>query len=179
MEALKREALKYLEEGRPNWDVPHTLATIHWIKELIKAEGGNEKILVSTMYLHDIDYTKKDSDYNSVSKSKEKHMVLGSKLAKEILSKLEYSEEEIKEIVHLVRVHDNIETLSSFNEILVFEADSLTQIDVERIQSTFNKDEIKRFLNSFEEYRLPRFKTNKGKALVKELFKKVKGFYCL
>jgi HD superfamily phosphodiesterase len=52
---LKAEALKYLEKGKPGWDIPHTLASVYWMKRLIEKEGGDERILVTAMYLHDIE----------------------------------------------------------------------------------------------------------------------------
>ena len=53
---VKSIALKILEQGRGDWDVPHTLAVVYWMKKLIKKEGGDPKILVTAAYFHDIGY---------------------------------------------------------------------------------------------------------------------------
>ncbi len=55
-EKLKSEVLRYLEMGKPEWYIPHTLASVFWMRKLIESEGGDERILVTTMYLHDIGY---------------------------------------------------------------------------------------------------------------------------
>jgi len=61
-------------------------------------------------------------------------------------------------------MHDHLELISTPEEQLLFEADSLGQIDIERIQSTFTQkaDRIA-FIQSFITKRAPKFKTAAGK----------------
>ena len=177
---LEERVLEILKLGRPNWDVPHTLATVYWMKELLKTESGNEKILISTMYLHDIGYSKTKGDFNTrkgTVDAKDDHMKNGVIIAKPILESLDYNKDEIDEILHLISVHDNIEELSSQNEILVFEADSLAQINISRAKSNFIGNDKIEFIKKFEEKRFPIFKTKIGKELVQILFKEAKEFY--
>lgn len=61
-EEIKAIAIRHLKEGKPEWDVPHTLASVDWMRKLIEREGGNEKVLVTAMYLHDIGYPKLRKD---------------------------------------------------------------------------------------------------------------------
>jgi HD superfamily phosphodiesterase len=174
-EKLKAKAFKFLEKGTPGWDVPHTIASVYWMRRLIENEGGNEKILVTAMYLHDIGYyklIKKEDGFDDIWSTKSTHMINGAKESEKILKELEYSKDEIKEIVHLVFVHDKLDQLSTHNEILVMEADSLAQIDTARVKPTFDKENRLKFLKNFEKKRIPRFKTKTGKEFLNKLFRK-------
>lgn len=177
---LKKEVLNILRNGRPNWDVPHTLATVHYIKKLLKYEGGDERILITTMYLHDIGYSWVRKDLNkrdNVMKSKSDHMKNGVIFARPILQKLGYGEEESRQILHLIGNHDDLNSFEDKHKQLVFEADSLGQIDIRRAKSNLGKEDRDKFIKGFEEKRIPKFKTRIGIKLVNKLFKKAKKFY--
>lgn len=176
-ERLKLEVTKHLERGRPGWDVPHTLACVYWMKELLKYEMGNAKILVSAIYFHDISYPDKKfllKPRKNLELKKE-HMRKGAILAKKILNKIEdFSKEEIEQISYLVSIHDDLDFIkeSGTKDIqMVFEADSLGQIDRERVKPTFSKTDSIKFLNRFEKGRAKMFKTKTGKKFLKKLFK--------
>ncbi|KYK26037.1 hypothetical protein AYK26_01155 [Euryarchaeota archaeon SM23-78] len=64
------------------------------------------------------------------------------------------------------------------DEQLVFEADSLAQIDVERVKPTFTKEDYLKFLEEyFEKDRVPLFKTKTSKKYLKELLPKAKAYF--
>ena len=173
------KALVYLENGKKGWDVPHTLTAVHYMRKLIEKEGGDEKILVSAMYLHDIGYpkSKKGYTFEDTMHVKSLHAEIGAKESEKILKELGgYSPEDIRQITHLVRVHDEVEKLLTKNEILVMEADSLAQIDYDKITPNFNKENLLKFFDYFKESRMPRFKTKTGKKLLKKLFKKANEY---
>lgn len=179
-EKIKHAVLKYLERGRPGWDVPHTLACVHWMKKLLKYEKGKEKILVPVMYFHDIGYIelmeetplnlKKNMDM------KEEHMKRGAIIARRILGEIkDFSQEEIERISYLVSIHDNYERIMESNDsdaILVYEADGLGQIDRERVTPTYTKEDAEIFLRDFQKKRGLRFKTESGKRFYKVLIEK-------
>lgn len=177
---LKKEVLNILRNGRPNWDIPHTLATVHYMKKLLKHELGDKRILISTMYLHDIGYSWVRMDLNkrdNVMKSKGDHMKNGVIFARPILKKLGYNEEESRQILHLIGNHDDLNNFEDNNKQLVFEADSLGQIDIRRAKSNLGKEDRDKFIKGFEEKRIPKFKTRIGIKLVNKLFKKAKKYY--
>ncbi len=182
-EKLKNEAIKYLDKARPNWDIPHTMATVYWMKKLLVYEEGDPKILISTMYLHDIGganiLNKKNLSFESQEQLKQKQMDNGIKLSKIILSEIrEYSTEEIEKIVYLVGTHDNLDKITSSPDgQLVFEADSLGQINVDRVTPTFSKKDYIRFLDFFEKEKASRFKTKAGKKFLSKLLQRAKQ-YC-
>jgi len=173
-EKLKSVVLKYLEKGKPGWDIPHTLASVHWMRKLIEKEGGDEKILVTTMYLHDIGYPKMEKGYKweDVLKAKAMHGKEGAEIGKRILKKIGgYSDEEIKRIAYLVETHDELDKLSDIDEILVKEADGLAQIDTDRIVHNLDKESHKKFLDDFKKRRFPTFKTKTGKKFLNKLWR--------
>lgn len=147
----------------------HTLSTARCMKELVSKEGGNEKVLVTAMYLHDIGYAgliKGKPAFDAYVAVKPKHMILGAERAVEILIRLGgYSKNEIEQIVHLVSVHDKLNDLKTRDEFLVFEADSLGSIDP-AVENAYNEEDLARSVKSFEEWRAPRFVTKTGKKLL-------------
>lgn len=173
-EKIKEIAMSYLEKGKPNWDIPHTLAAVYWIRELIKIEGGNEKILVTTMYLHDIGYPnlQKGYDFNDLIKVKKNHAQVGSIETQKILRNIkEFSEEEIKEITFLIMYHDTLDKIKTFNQQMVMEADSLAQLDIKRVKPNFDKPNCMKYLKHFNEKRALSFKTLTGKEYLRKILK--------
>jgi len=170
---IKTKVLEYLKKGKPGWDIPHTLASVHWMRKLIKKEGGNEKILVTSMYFHDIGYPimKEGYRWEDVLKAKLSHPKRGAKIAKKVLEEIGgYSKKEIEEIIHLIKTHDNLKRLDTPNEILVKESDGLAQIDTDRVVGNLDKKSHEKFIKHFKEKRVPIFKTKTGKKFLKKLF---------
>ncbi len=169
------EAKKYLDKGRANWDLNHTLAAVYWMKKLLEVEDGDTKILVTAMYLHDVGYSNlsKNWDYSVMSNFKELHMERGMEIAKNILDDLDFLDSEKEEIIRLIGIHDKLSELSSFNELLVMEADSLAQIDLERVSHDSNYGNLLIFLDSFKKKRAVRFFSETGKKYLSELLPKI------
>ncbi len=188
---LEGEVLGILINGRPNWDIPHTLASVYYMKQLLKNEKADlaplkgyakasRKILISTMYLHDVGYSDILGDLNNhriVVGVKKDHMKSGIIIAGPILEKLDYSKNEIRQILDLIGCHDDLDDLGDDDKQLVFEADSLGQIDIDRARSNLKGADLKRFIEYFEKLRVPKFKTQIGRKYLNELFKKAKEFY--
>ncbi|MCX6786172.1 MAG: hypothetical protein NTZ18_05015 [Candidatus Komeilibacteria bacterium] len=182
---IKNEALTYLKKGKPIWDVFHALKSVEYMKELLKNEGGNARILITATYLLNIGYgltkidKEKEMGFVTVLRFKQRHALLGSKEADKILRQInEFTEEEINEIVRLVFVHDewwnhstkNIE--DSFNDFMIVEADTLGMIDPE-VPQNFSPEERARFINEeLIPFRIPLFRTVYGKVKLKELIGK-------
>tara|TARA_Y100000310_G_scaffold321602_1_gene379481 strand:+ start:359 stop:922 length:564 start_codon:yes stop_codon:yes gene_type:complete len=178
-ERLKSEAIKHLEQGKPDWDIPHTLATVYWMRQLIEKEGGDERILVTTMYLHDIGYDNLKQGYNfdDLMKTKMTHAEISVREAENILKRLEYSNNEIKEIIDLVRYHDTLDNIDTPNRQLVMEADCLAAIDWERVTPNFDKENTQKYLDYFKETKVDKFQTETGKRLLKELLQKAENYW--
>jgi HD superfamily phosphodiesterase len=177
-ENLRRKIKSYFAES---YFYSHTIAAVFYMKELIKKEGGNERILLPAIYLHDIGYPEvlagKKNDYSNHHSAKILHMQVGANISKNILNELNFNANEIKEIAHLISVHDN-KIINTNNEQMVFEADSLSMIDRKMVNPDFSKKDYEKFLISFEKSRMPLFKTKYGKESLMKLFPLAKSYFC-
>lgn len=184
-EKIKKIALSYLEKGKPNWDIPHTLRAVYWMRKLIEREGGNEKILLTAMYFHDIGYPElqKDYDFNDLIKSKKNHAKIGAEESEKILKRFdEFSEKDMQEISYLILMHDDKEMFVksdlevSFNQQLVIEADGLAKIDWYNVKPNFDKKNTKIYFEYFKKRTLPCFRTRTGKMFLKKVIKKAEEY---
>jgi hypothetical protein len=168
--------LQELEKGKPDFNIPHTILAVEYMKELISNEGGDERILIPAIYFHDIGYAgliKNGTGLADRIDAKKLHMIKGSEKSKELLKPLGFTKEEIQEIANLILTHDTFENNKTHNEQLVFEADSLAMINRERAPGTFNEDDMRRFLELFKKLRIPIIKTQTGKTIFEELWSKL------
>ena len=178
---LKEKAIFYTEQSRPDWNIPHLNAAIYYMKELIKNEDGDPKILLPAIYLHDIGYAgflKKGYTFEDNLKAKEEHMIRGAKLSKALLKDLNYfSPEEIDKISKLIEMHDNLNKIRNSEAQLVFEADSLGQVDIKRVRPNFDRENYLKWLADFKKRRVPLFKTRTGLEILKKLLPVAENFF--
>ncbi len=175
---IKAKVIKILEKNRPNWNIPHTLDAVKWMRLLIKAEGGNERILIPAIYLHDTGYPilKKGYSYKEMMASKPGHSEIAAKNTPSILKNLNFKQDEIVRIAHLVEIHAKHDLIKEHNEQLIFEADSLAQINYNEVPPSFNKDDTIKFLKYFKKQRVPMIKTKTGVKLIKKLLKEAEDY---
>ncbi|GEM_PF-926998 len=182
-EQVKARVLTYLEQGKPNWDMPHTLKVVEYMRELLTHEGGNARVLIPAAYFHDSGYSltnvagQEGIEWQKILDVKRQHAVLGSAEAAKVLREIGgFTEEEIIEIARLVLVHDDLGDMPAkdferegFNDLMIVEADSLGMIDPS-IPGNLSATERKKFIEQeFIPERLPLFKSDFGKQKVAEL----------
>lgn len=182
-EKIKSSVLEKIGNGgRQEWDIPHTLCSVKWIKRLLEKNEGNEKILVPVMYFHDSCYPSNKAGY-SFEKSqemKESHAERGADFSREILNKIGgFSQEEIGEIYRLVKNHDIHNNIEDNNRQLVFEADGLAQLDWEDCPPNFNKENCLKWMKKYFEVERPLeyWKTKLGKESIQSLRKKGDAYW--
>ena len=179
---LSDKVFKYLTNGRPNWDIPHTKAVVYWAKVIClkeKVDHENTKIIISSAYLHDIGYsfTKVEANYSSVNRAKDDHMLIGAQETKKILYKIGlYSDAEIIEISNIVLRHDILNRNFTLNEQILIEADSLAQLDRKRVKPNFNQADYNKFIMDYQKKRKPVFKTVGGHEILKDLWPVAKNY---
>ncbi len=179
---IKEKAFYYSEQGRCDYNVTHLQAAVYYMKELLKSESGNPRILIPAIYLHDIGYAgrlqEKGYAYKDTVKVKSDHMAIGAKMSQEILKEIgSFTDEEIKAISHLVGMHDKLEEINTPEEQLVFEADSLSMADRDRVKPSFDKENYLEWLDHFINDRASRFKTETGKKFLQKLLPKTKTYF--
>lgn len=157
-----------------DWNYLHTIKTVKFMKKICKETRADEKILVTTAYLHDIGYSKlikKNYSLEERINAKKEHMKIGAKLAEPILKDLEYSKKEITEILRLIKIHDKLNKLKEENDFLIVEADSLGGLAT-RENSAFTTFELNQYIKIFKRKRLHLIKSNFGKKEVANLLNK-------
>jgi len=186
---ITEEIISDLEKGRKNFDKPHTLAVVYWMKYLLRKINKktlDPKILVISAYAHDWGYvglfSKKNSDsLENITDMKLLHMEIGAKKIERLLrgSFISFfNDQQIRRIAHLVRVHDKIEELRDEDEILLMEADTLGSLDTDRVRPTFNKkDNNDFFKNEILNRRFKYFRHQEALKIGRILLKKRESFY--
>lgn len=179
-------ATEYLQKGRI-WDLPHTKAVAYYAGKISSEERLDSLILVTTAWLHDIGYSGlfKDDEsrnYDQVQDKKFRHMVIGEQRAREFLGRGDvkgfYTDIQKYAIIHLVSVHDQLEKLNHVNELVFMEADTLGQIDIGRVTPTFDREQVEKYiLRDLKERRWPKFISQTGKQLYKELYPKFLNYF--
>jgi hypothetical protein len=101
-------AKPYYQKGR-SYDIPHIEWMIKEADKIADLELLNKDLLLPIIILHDVGYSIiEESNQNIKSKeSKKIHMKESAKIAKQILSKIDYPRHLIKKITYYISVHDN------------------------------------------------------------------------
>lgn len=160
---LSTYALNILKEGRPDFDVPHSLGVTYWMTELVEEFYGNDQIgqykdevlvLITTALLHDIGYYGEFAgidmaDYATVHDKKEKHMLVGAEMARQFLSEQasQYlTEAQIDIVAYLISIHDKLDEITTEFGHLLVQADTLGMLDVDWVEPTYKGEEALGFL---------------------------------
>jgi len=111
----------------------HTEISIELAYQLLRAEGGQEDIVIPAIILHDIGWQKVPAALHlkafgpkatspEINRTHEKE---GVKIARKILTKINYDTEKIDEILKIVDGHDSRKDSISLNDRIVKDADKL------------------------------------------------------
>jgi HD superfamily phosphodiesterase len=187
MKQVEDYALQFLSQGRKDWDIPHTRAVVGHIHDITKSENQDVLVLETAAWLHDIGYfglfDDRDSKQNDVIETrKDLHMEKGAEFARAFLDKPEidtfYTQTQKDRIIHLIRIHDKLEQLKDLDEIILMEADTLGQIDVEHVPPTFDYDNaMSWYTSTVEKKRAPKFRTQLGKEKLNILLPKFLDYF--
>jgi hypothetical protein len=120
----------------------HTRIAYSFALKLLEAEGGDEKIVIPAVLLHDVGWKavpeelqpkafgpgRYDLEINRI------HEVEGARIAGEILLQVGYDPVHVKKIVEIIRGHDSRLQPLSLEDALVKDADKLWRFSPEAIQ---------------------------------------------
>lgn len=145
---LWKKVVPLLKKGRPD-DLEHAKEVVEFILEY----KGNFKldydIMIPMAMMHDIGHSailpehfKLVTGPEKIPNAKLVHMLIGAKIAHDILKSIKYDPEKIKEIVEMISVHD---------------ADQLDNIDLKKFYNTENK-KIFHDIDAMDRYTETRFK---------------------
>lgn len=153
----------------------HTEMATRYAYLLLDKEKGDEEIVIPAIILHDVGWKKVPEELHlkafgpkaTMPKVRRVHEVEGVKIAREILEKINYDQEKIKEILKIIEGHDSREEPISLNDKLVKDADKLWRYSKEGFQ--INR---KRYEHTFEQY-MERLRSHLNKWFITESGKEV------
>ncbi len=126
---LWKKCLPLLQKGRPDDDT-HAIEVVEFVLNCGKKDLDLD-VLVPTAIMHDIGHSailpehfKYITGQEKIVNGKLVHMLVGAKIAKEILDSINYDHDKTAEIVDIISIHD---------------ADQLEKIDVEKVYNSENK----------------------------------------
>jgi HD superfamily phosphodiesterase len=119
----------------------HTRVAYSFALKLLGAEGGDERVVIPAVLLHDLGWKmipeelhlkafgpgKLDLEVNRI------HEVEGARIAREILESVNYDPDLIEEIVTIISGHDSRRQAQSLNDAIVKDSDKLWRFSKEAL----------------------------------------------
>ena len=130
----------------------HTEICLRFGYRLMKTEGGNERIVIPAIILHDVGWKKVPEKLHlkafgpkaTMPEITRVHEVEGVKIAKDILDKVNYDAGEMIQILEIIDGHDTRKQAISLNDQVVKDADKLWRfsrkgfyIDIKRFGESY------------------------------------------
>lgn len=179
---LLEQAEPHLRRGRPDdWD--HTLRALRYGRALLREEKGDPEIVVTTLALHDLGWSRVDyTDFVQAPPEKKKetrslkeHMAQGALLARDILDQRPFPPDRKERVLKIIACHDDPEAVLALAEpeaLLVMEADRLDRFGPEslaRYRKMFGEDYLREGRSFLLEGAKIWFRTPTAKRMLQEM----------
>lgn len=185
---LKEKILSDLDKGRPDFDKPHTIAVVCWLKQILdhsQTLNLDETVLLIAAYAHDWGYVGmfnhgQKLQHDDVKNAKAEHMKLGAEKLEDLLGDKIFSfltDVQKSRCVHLISVHDSLEELKDDDELVLMEADTLGALDVDFVKPTFDFESNDKYMRGVRGKRVPKFITEFSKKNVEGLIQGRMDYY--
>lgn len=191
-EFLQERVFPELENGRPDFDKPHTQSVVRNLKGIIRHSPSiniDPVVLIIAAYTHDWGYTGlfikgNQLSLNDINDAKKMHMEIGKEKVTSLLNDKFFSfltSVQKMRIAHLVAMHDRLDELKDLDELILMEADTLGGLDIrsENPLTAFDKESNQRYLLGTRKRRLVKFITVYAKKEYEKLYKQREEFYRL
>jgi len=155
-ERIDYEMRKYF--GQDMKRINHALKVAQYAEQILKIEGGHPLVVLGAAYLHDIGI--KEAERKKGTASEEDQEKEGKTAAEEILMKLNVQRTIANEICDIIGHHHHPRTKETLNFQILYEADSLVNIEENGLLKNPEK---------LEEIITKNFKTVTGKKMATEL----------
>lgn len=173
---------KLIEVAKPYFDTAregdweHALRVVKWVKELGK-DREDLNLIITAAYIHDIGWSgiapKGKINFDEMLKLEPLANENSSKLIKEVLGRLDFSEEDTETIIRLVEAADDHRSSRDDEEIIV-DADNLSKLCKEHMEQKYQPESYKGVIDTFEKEFPNRMKTEVGISLFPTLLSKLK-----
>ncbi len=161
MNATKAALMRAMEAyfKRDAKRINHAHRVTEYAEELLKREGGNYPVVIGASLLHDIGIHRAQKKYGSaVGKYQEKE---GPPIARRILTKLRFEQNQIEEICEIIAHHHSPGKINTQNFGILYDADWLVNL-----RDEYDIQDRKKLSNIIEKV----FLTQSGKALARETY---------
>ncbi|MBI4303290.1 MAG: HD domain-containing protein [Chloroflexi bacterium] len=155
--ALIREMEAYF--GQDTKRINHAHRVTEYAEKLLKEEHGDYSIVIAAAVLHDIGIHAAEQKYSSTAGKYQE--LEGPPIAREILSRLGFKPEQIKEICEIIAHHHSPGEVHTQNFKILYDADWLVNLGDEF--DTSDKTRLELAIDRL-------FLTSSGKALAREVY---------
>ena len=132
--------IPYLRKGVIKDFVLHTQGVVKAIELILKEEEGDGDILMPAAILHDVGWSKvpadlqKSKDDADRKKALELHLEYASPIIEEVLTKVNYDQNQIQRVIGVVKAH-KFQDPSEFEKQLLIDADAVADAFKEQFYS--------------------------------------------
>ena len=107
--------------------ITHAEQVLGFAKQIMRVEGGVERIIIPTAILHDIGIKECERKYgSSAGDLQEKE---GPAIARNILEKFDFTDQEIAEICEIIGSHHTRGKIDTLNFKIIWDADCLVNLN--------------------------------------------------
>ncbi len=161
MNAIKEALLRAMDaySGEDDRRINDSRRVTEYAEELLKREGGDYPIVIGAAVLHDIGIHQAQKKYGStIGKYQEKE---GPPIARRILARLGFEQNQIEEICEIIAHHHNPGKITTKNFGILYDADWLVNL-----RDEYDIRDTDKLSNVIEKV----FLTPSGKALARETY---------
>jgi len=146
--------------GEDSRRINHALKVTKYAEKLLAPEGGDDTIVIGAALLHDIGIHQAERKYGSTSGKYQE--IEGPPIARQILTRLGFAQEEIEEICEIIAHHHRPGKVNTQNFKILYDADWLVNLKDEfDIQ---DKDKLKSIIDKT-------FLTESGRTMARQIYR--------
>jgi HD superfamily phosphohydrolase YqeK len=146
--------------------IAHAANVARYAEQILQKERGDPAVVLTAAYLHDIGIQEAERQYGSTAAVYQEK--LGPPIAKEILERLQANPKLIEEVCDIIGHHHNPRPNETVNFRVLYDADTLTNLEEEHKKKPLDKNTLAKLINS-------RFLTKTGKQIARDIFLKGKS----
>ena len=158
---LKKQLTPLLEEYFENdlKRINHAKNVLSFAEDLLEKENGDWIIVIPASILHDIGIKKAEEKYNSSAPNYQEKE--GPAVARQILSKLSFNDENTREICDIIAHHHTPGIINTNNFKILYDADWIVNLRDEIFIE--DKEKVRGVINKL-------FLTKSGKEMAKKIY---------
>jgi len=106
--------------------IAHALLVFEYARELLRAEGGDARVVIAAALLHDVGI--KEAEHKYGGDYQERHEAEGAPIARRIMANIGLGETTIEQVCHIVANHHRSDEVDTLEFRIVWDADALVNL---------------------------------------------------